>query len=55
MLGVRLAGLVRSRRAQFAASLEEFAWFVLRDTARVATEEKLPLMLLWGEMEEEDE
>ena len=33
----------------------KFAWFVLRDTARVATESKLPLLLLWGEMEEEDD
>lgn len=33
----------------------KFAWFVLRDTARVAVREKVPLMLLWGELEEQEE
>ncbi len=33
----------------------KFAWFVLRDCAREAQEAQLPLMVLWGELVEEEE
>lgn len=33
----------------------KFAWFVLRDCAREAMEAQLPLMVLWGELVEEEE